>query len=224
MWLALCAWQLNPNVGVFITMNPDYAGRSQLPDNLKQLFRSIAMIKPDWDLIAQVMLFSQGFHTAERLAGKAVLLFSLCSDQLSSQPHYDFGLRALKSVLVSAGNLKRRNMERRAALADAQGDASGAQEAVPGGSKALDAADDVEPTSEEGEMMVLLRSINDTVAPKLVADDLPLFTALVAAVFPGSDSLKPGEELLRHHLRRLCNKHQYVFVCVCVFVSSCLLT
>ena len=66
------------------------------------------MIKPDWELIAQVMLFSQGFRSAERLAGKMVLLFSLCADQLSSQPHYDFGLRALKSVLVSAGAMKRR--------------------------------------------------------------------------------------------------------------------
>jgi dynein heavy chain 1 len=53
------------------------------------------------------MLYSQGFQTAERLSGKVVSLFELCADQLSNQPHYDFGLRALKSVLVSAGNIKR---------------------------------------------------------------------------------------------------------------------
>ena len=68
----------------------------------------MAMIKPDRELIAQVMLFSQGFKSAEALAGKVVSLFELCSDQLSSQPHYDFGLRALKSVLNSAGALKRK--------------------------------------------------------------------------------------------------------------------
>lgn len=94
-------------MGIFVTMNPGYAGRSNLPENLKQLFRQMAMIKPDRELIAQVSLYSLGYKTAERLSGKIVSLFELCADQLSNQPHYDFGLRALKSVLVSSGNMKR---------------------------------------------------------------------------------------------------------------------
>lgn len=70
---------VNPDMAIFITMNPGYAGRSNLPDNLKKLFRSLAMTKPDRQLIAQVMLFSQGFRSAEKLASKIVPFFKYVS-------------------------------------------------------------------------------------------------------------------------------------------------
>lgn len=80
--------RLHENVGIFITMNPGYEGRSNLPDNLKNLFRSFAMVVPDRKLIAQVMLYSQGIVTAEGLAPKVVDLFLKCKSRMSDQLHY----------------------------------------------------------------------------------------------------------------------------------------
>lgn len=139
------------NAGIFVTMNPagkGYGGRSKLPDNLKQLFRSVAMTVrgrlhaplgeihgptargprrlppsdslgvipmswprshclqvPDNELIAEVLLLSEGFQGARDSGRKLSSLFSLAKQLLSPQQHYDWGLRALKTVLGIAGGL-----------------------------------------------------------------------------------------------------------------------
>lgn len=148
--------KVDPNTGIFITMNPGYAGRSNLPDNLKKLFRSVAMSKPDKEIIAEVMLYSQGFNQAKRLSKQTVPFFEKCTSMLSKQAHYDFGLRALKSVLVSSGGLKRARIA---------------------------ANDDVGP-EEEIEPQIIVQSIRETIAPKLIKSDVEIMKSVEAEMFP----------------------------------------
>lgn len=71
---------VNRNSGIFVTLNPagkNYGGRSKLPDNLKQLFRPVAMSVPDNELIAEVLLYSEGFKHARELAEKIITIFTL---------------------------------------------------------------------------------------------------------------------------------------------------
>jgi dynein heavy chain 1 len=119
----------------------------------------MAMTRPDRELIAQVMLFSQGFRTAESLASKIVPFFNLCDEQLSPQPHYDFGLRALKAVLASAGILKRERLQE--ARSSSDGDVAGLSDV-------------------SSEQLILIQSVTETIVPKLVADDVPLLTRFVS--------------------------------------------
>lgn len=146
---------LNDETGIFITMNPEYAGRNSLPENLKKLFRSFSMAKPDKEIIAEVILNSQGFVHAKKLSQIVVPFFTELHNNLSEQVHYDFGLRALKNVLVTSGSLKRLQLE------------------------SSNAAD-----IESWETSIILQSLRETVAPKLLAQDAKIMLSIEKALFP----------------------------------------
>ncbi|XP_066262861.1 dynein heavy chain, cytoplasmic isoform X1 [Euwallacea similis] len=181
--------KVSPDMAIFITMNPGYAGRSNLPDNLKKLFRSLAMTTPDRQLIAEVMLFSQGFRSAEKLACKIVPFFKLCDEQLSNQSHYDFGLRALKSVLISAGNVKRDRIQRIKEGMTQRGETN------------IDEASIAENLPEQE---ILIQSVCETMVPKLVAEDIPLLFSLLNDVFPNVQYTRAEMKGLKDEIRKVC--------------------
>ncbi|CAB3376335.1 Hypothetical predicted protein [Cloeon dipterum] len=182
---------VSADMAIFITMNPGYAGRSNLPDNLKKLFRSLAMTQPDRQLIAEVMLFSQGFRSAETLARKIVPFFKLCDEQLSNQSHYDFGLRALKSVLVSAGNVKRDRIQRVREDLRARGNETVDENAI---------------AENLPEQEILIQSVCETMVPKLVAEDIPLLFSLLSDVFPNVAYTRAEMKGLKDQIRKVCQE------------------
>lgn len=146
---------VQPETGIFVTMNPGYIGRNELPENLKKLFRSCSMEKPDENIIAEVLLATQGFNDSEHLANIVVPFFQELQVKCSKQNHYDFGLRTLKSVLNNCGKLKRFVLNK-------------------------------QEKGETNEILILLRSMQESLLPKLIKEDENVFINLVDKYFPNT--------------------------------------
>ena len=102
---------VNHHAAIFVTLNPvgkGYGGRSNLPSNLKVLFRPIAMGFPNKTKIAEVALISDGFLNAKVFGEKIIYVFSTAQNLLTLQRHYDWGLRSIKTVLRTVGNIRRK--------------------------------------------------------------------------------------------------------------------
>lgn len=102
---------LNHTTALFITLNPHYAGRSRLPENLKRKFREFSVKKSDNDVIANVILNILGFNKSKELSRKVVRLFNILTEKCNIQKHYDFGLRTLKKTLRNCFDIFNNSIE-----------------------------------------------------------------------------------------------------------------
>ncbi|KAJ8027756.1 Cytoplasmic dynein 2 heavy chain 1 [Holothuria leucospilota] len=178
---------IDPNSGIFITLNPagkGYGGRQKLPDNLKQLFRPVAMSRPDNEQIAEVILFSEGFKEGKSLGRKLVAIFNLSKELLTPQQHYDWGLRALKTVLRGSGNL----------LQIARKQASG------NGKVDID------------ESKLVVQALRVNTLSKLTFADSVRFDSLVKDVFPGVELKDIDYEHLEKALHEVCHESDLVIM------------
>lgn len=174
---------LNKACGYFITMNPpSYGGRQKLPENLKVLFRGISMMVPNREVIIQVKLASAGYTRHQELSKKFNVLYALCEEQLSKQRHYDFGLRNILSVLRTAGDSLRKE--------DVKLIAKGRE--IAREKYGDDFTEDKVNPEKPNELIIMMKSLRDMNLSKLVAQDVPLFLALIDDIFPDAKDTDPS--------------------------------
>ena len=158
--------EVQNGTAIFITMNPGYAGRYELPENLKRLFVGFSMNEPDRNVIAEVLLSSRNFIAARELSVVFVSFLKDLASSTTKQVHYDFGLRALKRCIDCCAALF------------------------------LKTHKEADITSlEHQQKLCVLQSLYETILPKLVEDDIHIFHQLVTKYFDGF-SVDLGEDAL----------------------------
>ncbi|XP_075248310.1 cytoplasmic dynein 2 heavy chain 1-like [Convolutriloba macropyga] len=176
---------LDANSGIFITLNPagkGYGGRQKLPDNLKQLFRPVAMSRPDNELISEVLLFAEGYKNASVLGRKLFAVFNLSKGLLTPQQHYDWGLRALKTVLKGCGDLLKKAKR--------------------------ESADDTPDQSESSidETVICVQALRLNTLSKLTFIDMQRFEGIIKDVFPGIEPIDVSYEEIESAIKEACKE------------------
>ena len=144
------------------------------------LFRPVAMSKPDNAIIAKVLLFAEGFQNDE-IGRRLCQLFTLCRELLSEQQHYDWGLRALKTVLSTAGKLLRE--EKRSDKKE----------------------------SDPNELNLAVRAVTINTNSKLTFEDSKQFDALLKKVFPEVSATDIANKIFEESIREICEKDGIYF-------------
>ena len=91
-------------------MNPGYAGRTELPQNIRNMSRIISIVQPNSEIITKVLLEKSGFDNSSVLAKKMVTVLNAMKENLSRQAQYDFGMRSIKTIAQAAAKLKFQNL------------------------------------------------------------------------------------------------------------------
>lgn len=87
--------KLNPSCCFFATMKSQ---PSKVPNNLKTLFRIVAMIQPDYKIITEVTLLTYGVKDSKNLANKILYFLRVLSKQLV-EDEFVFNLCDLNEIL-----------------------------------------------------------------------------------------------------------------------------
>ena len=181
-------------MAIFITMNPDYAGRSDLPDNLKGLFRPLAMMIPDYAMIAEIMLYSYGFNNARSLSRKVILYIikivsslKLASEQLSTQVHYDYGMRTLNGIINYIGVLNQKEKKNELSVEDN--------------------ITEIE-LEKKREEYIVQKAIRDSNMPKFITDDFKIYEGILSDLFPNSNFINSKENNLVDNIMSQIKKQQ----------------
>lgn len=95
---------LNVSTGIFITMNPGYLGRSELPENLKKKFREFFYDLFDIHPIISGLLSIKSFSESKMVASQFIKFIDNLRIQCSPQKHYNFSLRIYKKILSHCPN------------------------------------------------------------------------------------------------------------------------